>query len=477
MHNLDALGAFALALATVWVATPIAGRIAWRIGAIDLPRERGLHMLPTPRLGGLALLVGIVASRPGLPGARQGDVRDPRRSGRHRPRGRGRRRARAGSRRQARRSVPRRPGARDERCPGGDADASVPRPHRARHVPPVRRDRARDRRGDEHGQLHRRRGRAGGGRLHHRGPGPRGDSPVPGPHWRRHPCLHHGAVGRWATSDTAFTRPRSSSETRARICSATCWRRSPSRGPSRPTRWSRWCSPWSILAVPILDSGFVIAKRVKYRQPVYRSDSEHFHHRFARIGFSQRRTVLYLYAWTLSLAALALALRFVPYSQDDGTLNPEWAAVVGVFFLAAFAASIYLVLVLEILKFRRFRERQLRRAVETGGDARLVRARNPGRDRARGRDRRVRGGLEQAGLHALALLRRPAGDGWRSAASCARRGAGSTAPAAPAPPWSRTRRRGRACGSGAAGRAGARPATRTTRSLTSPRRCSAMPPT
>ena len=32
----------------------------------------------------------------------------------------------------------------------------------------------------------------------------------------------------------------------------------------------------------------------------------------------------------------------------------------------ALAASVYLVLVLEILKFRRFRERQLRRQVETG---------------------------------------------------------------------------------------------------------------
>ncbi|HVD56664.1 MAG TPA: hypothetical protein VNC17_07450, partial [Thermoleophilaceae bacterium] len=92
----------------------------------------------------------------------------------------------------------------------------------------------------------------------------------------------------------------------------------------------------------------------------------HFHHRFADIGFSQRRTVLYLYGWTLSLAALALAMRFVPYSEDDGTLNAGWALVIGAFALVAFAASIYLVIVLEILKFKRFRERELRRQVETG---------------------------------------------------------------------------------------------------------------
>ncbi|MBA2440340.1 MAG: undecaprenyl/decaprenyl-phosphate alpha-N-acetylglucosaminyl 1-phosphate transferase [Thermoleophilaceae bacterium] len=119
--------------------------------------------------------------------------------------------------------------------------------------------------------------------------------------------------------------------------------------------------PLVILAVPALDATFVVAKRIKHGIPVYSADRSHFHHRFANIGFSQRRTVLYLYAWTVSLAALALALRFVPYSEDDGTLNAGWAAVMAGFGLLAFAASLYLVLVLEILKFRRFRERQLRK--------------------------------------------------------------------------------------------------------------------
>jgi UDP-GlcNAc:undecaprenyl-phosphate GlcNAc-1-phosphate transferase len=124
--------------------------------------------------------------------------------------------------------------------------------------------------------------------------------------------------------------------------------------------------PLLILAVPALDATFVVAKRIKYRRPVYSADRWHFHHRFANIGFSQRRTVLYLYGWTLSLAALALAMRFVPYSDDDGNLNAGWASVIGAFALVALAASVYLVIVLEILKFRRVRERELRRQVETG---------------------------------------------------------------------------------------------------------------
>jgi UDP-GlcNAc:undecaprenyl-phosphate GlcNAc-1-phosphate transferase len=129
--------------------------------------------------------------------------------------------------------------------------------------------------------------------------------------------------------------------------------------------------PLLILAVPALDATFVVAKRIKYRRPVYSADRWHFHHRLGNIGFSQRRTVLYLYGWTLSLAALALAMRFVPYSEDDGTLNVGWAAVIAVFALVAFAASAYLVIVLEILKFKRFRERELRRQVETGEIAAL----------------------------------------------------------------------------------------------------------
>src|SRR6476620_7868431 len=72
--------------------------------------------------------------------------------------------------------------------------------------------------------------------------------------------------------------------------------------------------PLIVLAVPILDTSFVVAKRLKYRRPIYRADTEHFHHRMARIGFTQRRTIAYLYGWTLILAGLALALRFVPYT-------------------------------------------------------------------------------------------------------------------------------------------------------------------
>jgi UDP-GlcNAc:undecaprenyl-phosphate GlcNAc-1-phosphate transferase len=117
--------------------------------------------------------------------------------------------------------------------------------------------------------------------------------------------------------------------------------------------------PLIILTVPILDTGFVVAKRLKYRRPIYRADRSHFHHRMANIGFSQRRTLAYLYGWTLVMALLALALRFVPYSDNHGHFNAFWTAVMAACGLAALTASVYLIDVLEILGLRRVRLRQL----------------------------------------------------------------------------------------------------------------------
>jgi UDP-GlcNAc:undecaprenyl-phosphate/decaprenyl-phosphate GlcNAc-1-phosphate transferase len=122
--------------------------------------------------------------------------------------------------------------------------------------------------------------------------------------------------------------------------------------------------PLAVLAVPIIDGAFVVMKRLKYRRPVYEADRWHLHHRLANIGFSQRRTVLYLYGWTLALAALALALRFVPYSDHHGHFRTGWTLVLVAFGLLALGASLYLVYVLEILKFTRFRRREIMR--ETG---------------------------------------------------------------------------------------------------------------
>ena len=120
--------------------------------------------------------------------------------------------------------------------------------------------------------------------------------------------------------------------------------------------------PLVILAVPFLDTGFVVAKRLKYRRKVWLGDANHFHHRMARIGFSQRKTVGYLYAWSVLLAGVAVALKFVPYSDHHHHFRIGWLALMIALGVAAIAASVYLVYVLEILKFKSFRVRELRRS-------------------------------------------------------------------------------------------------------------------
>ncbi len=61
-ETVDALFAFAAAAAIAWLLVPVAESLAWRIGAIDRPRERSLHVIPTPKLSGIAILVAVLAS-------------------------------------------------------------------------------------------------------------------------------------------------------------------------------------------------------------------------------------------------------------------------------------------------------------------------------------------------------------------------------------------------------------------------------
>jgi UDP-GlcNAc:undecaprenyl-phosphate GlcNAc-1-phosphate transferase len=116
--------------------------------------------------------------------------------------------------------------------------------------------------------------------------------------------------------------------------------------------------PLVVLAIPFLDTSFVIAKRLKYRRTPWSADANHFHHRMARIGFSQRKTVAYLYVWTLLMAGLAVALRFISHYERH---QPVWIALLILMGLAALAASVYLVVVLEIFKFKGLRTTELRR--------------------------------------------------------------------------------------------------------------------
>jgi UDP-GlcNAc:undecaprenyl-phosphate GlcNAc-1-phosphate transferase len=123
--------------------------------------------------------------------------------------------------------------------------------------------------------------------------------------------------------------------------------------------------PLIVLAIPIIDTSFVVAKRLKYGRPVYTADSWHLHHRFMNIGFSQRRAALTMWAWCAVLSGAALSLRFLrPHAHGDWRIGPTIAvAAIGGF---AVAASVYMVYLLEIVKLAnpriRRREQQAREA-------------------------------------------------------------------------------------------------------------------
>jgi UDP-GlcNAc:undecaprenyl-phosphate GlcNAc-1-phosphate transferase len=119
--------------------------------------------------------------------------------------------------------------------------------------------------------------------------------------------------------------------------------------------------PLLVLAIPIVDTSFVVAKRLKYRQPLYEADRTHLHHRFMSIGFSQKRAVVYMYAWCGILAAAALSTRFLP-PRPRGEWDLSNAFIAGGMALLALAASVYIAYLLEIIKLAnpRIRRREER---------------------------------------------------------------------------------------------------------------------
>ncbi|KKL92252.1 hypothetical protein LCGC14_1886520, partial [marine sediment metagenome] len=121
--------------------------------------------------------------------------------------------------------------------------------------------------------------------------------------------------------------------------------------------------PLLVLAVPILDTSFVVLKRLKYRRPPWGADHNHLYHRFLRIGFSQRRTVAYLHLWAGLLAAFAIFARFNP-PRPGGHWDLANSLAVGAAGLVAVAASVWMIYTLEILKARHLRVLGFKRFTE-----------------------------------------------------------------------------------------------------------------
>jgi len=115
--------------------------------------------------------------------------------------------------------------------------------------------------------------------------------------------------------------------------------------------------PLLVLAVPILDTSFVVLRRLKYGESPFGADQTHLHYRFLRRGFTERRAALTIWAWCATLAAAALTVRFVrPHQHGEWHL---WRTVAtGGVGVIALLASLYMVYVLEIVKVASLRPRR-----------------------------------------------------------------------------------------------------------------------
>jgi UDP-GlcNAc:undecaprenyl-phosphate GlcNAc-1-phosphate transferase len=107
--------------------------------------------------------------------------------------------------------------------------------------------------------------------------------------------------------------------------------------------------PLLVLAVPIVDTTFVVVRRLKHGEKIFEGDQAHLHHRFLRRGFSQPRAAMTIWAWCLSLAAAALATRFVPF-RAHGVWHLWPTVLAAAIGLVAVAISVYVVYALEIVK-------------------------------------------------------------------------------------------------------------------------------
>lgn len=122
--------------------------------------------------------------------------------------------------------------------------------------------------------------------------------------------------------------------------------------------------PFALLAVPILDTTFVVLKRIKHGVSIAHPDRWHLHHRLLNVGLSPRRVAATLWAWTAAMSAVSLALRFVDYGNSRHW-NAGGLAALGFVVGGALVVSVFLAYQLEIFKSRRVRERN-RRAGERG---------------------------------------------------------------------------------------------------------------
>jgi len=71
--------------------------------------------------------------------------------------------------------------------------------------------------------------------------------------------------------------------------------------------------PFAVLIVPLLDFSLAVFRRLRAGKSPFSADRKHLHHRLLDMGHSHLHAVLIFYAWTSAVAAGCLAFMFVPW--------------------------------------------------------------------------------------------------------------------------------------------------------------------
>lgn len=70
--------------------------------------------------------------------------------------------------------------------------------------------------------------------------------------------------------------------------------------------------PAAVVAVPLLDVTLAVVRRTRARRSPFSPDKQHLHHRLLEMGHSQRRAVGLMYGWAALISFTAVSLAFVP---------------------------------------------------------------------------------------------------------------------------------------------------------------------
>jgi UDP-GlcNAc:undecaprenyl-phosphate GlcNAc-1-phosphate transferase len=70
--------------------------------------------------------------------------------------------------------------------------------------------------------------------------------------------------------------------------------------------------PFTVLAIPLLDLGMAIVRRLRAGRSPFAADREHLHHRLLRAGNSQREVAIIMYLWTAMFAFPTVIAAFYP---------------------------------------------------------------------------------------------------------------------------------------------------------------------